>query len=165
MVNVSIAVPAFTSESQTEAAIRTDCASILGPETKLFKLVPLSSVDHEVSEVVAIPSSSLSLAHLEVTLAQRDELQHQLEMAREGMTAMNDELMRLREYLSLNKTQRMKKLEDENRKLQKSLEVEFEKILVLRKEKRENEAKLQAEVALLKSKVSRLEGGARKNSG
>lgn len=122
MVNVSIAVPAFSSENRTAKALGLDCDAAFGTETRLFKLVPISGEQHDVGELVAVPTAGFNLSHIEATLTQRDELQHQLSKAKEAMSAMNDELLRLREHLSLNKTQRIKKLEDVNRKLQKSLE-------------------------------------------
>jgi chromosome segregation ATPase len=163
MVNVSVAVPAFTSRRSSVEALTSDCDLVLGSECSLFSLVPVSGDISELSEVVAVPRTSLSLTHIEHTLSQRDDLQLQLGMAKEAMSAMNEELKRLRDYLSLNKTQRIKKLEDDNRKLQRALEAEVEKALAVRREKRDNEARLQAEVSQLKGTVSRLEGGRRES--
>ena len=122
MVLISVLTPSVQHTALTSADYRSYCQSLFATQKfQLCKLVPLEPGD-TADEVVVRFDSAMSLQAIETLLETKEELTVQIDQAKEALKYFAAENSRLKDMLSQNKGQRLKSLEDENRKLRTVLQ-------------------------------------------
>lgn len=119
MVRISLLTEAFEVSGGREEVL-AECRKNLGQEPQeLFRLQKVEEEEFGAEVVVKIPSN-LNIGEIEEVLEHKDLLEIQLQRAKEALQAYEVELSKLKEKLSLKKTQRIKNLELENKKLKET---------------------------------------------
>jgi len=122
MVLISVLTPTVEQAGLNSQDYRSYCHSLLGTEKlQLCKLVPLEPGE-ACEEVVVRLDAGMSLQSVETLLEEKDRFEGQLTQAKEALRHFASENAKLKELLSQNKGQRMRSLEDENRKLRSVLQ-------------------------------------------
>ena len=122
MVFISVLTPAVEHVTLTAGEYRSYCQTLFSTQKfQLWKLVPLEPGE-TAEEVVVKLEAGMSLKAIESLLEEKEELSHQIDQAKEALKYFSQENSRLKDLLNQNKGQRIKSLEDENRKLRSVLQ-------------------------------------------
>lgn len=122
MVLISVLTPTVEQAGLNSQDYRSYCQSLLGTEKlQLCKLVPLEPGE-VCEELVVRLDAGMSLQSVETLLEEKDRFEGQLTQAKEALRHFASENSKLKELLSQNKGQRMRSLEEENRKLRSVLQ-------------------------------------------
>lgn len=122
MVLISVVTPTVDQAGLNPQDYRTYCQTLLGTEKlQLCKLVPLEPGE-ACDELVVRLDAGMSLQNVETLLEEKERFEGQLTQAKEALKHFSSENTKLKELLSQNKGQRMRSLEDENRKLRSVLQ-------------------------------------------
>lgn len=122
MVLISVVTPTVEQAGLSAEDYRAYCQTLLGTQKlQLCKLVPLEPGE-TCDDLVVRLDAGMSLQSVEALLEERDRMDVQLSQAKEALKYFASENAKLRDLLSQNKGQRMRSLEDENRKLRSVLQ-------------------------------------------
>lgn len=122
MVFISVLTPAVEHVALQAGEYRSYCQTLFSTQRlQLWKLVPLEPGE-VAEEVVVRLETGMSLKAIETLLEEKGELSLQVEQAKEALKHFSAENTRLKDLLNQNKGQRLKSLEEENRKLRSVLQ-------------------------------------------
>lgn len=120
MALVSVLTPAMSISNLRQ--IESVCRDTFGTtDYQLYKLVPLEegeTTDHVILKL----STSFSLKAVEDLIRNNEILQTQLSKSKEAIKTFSLQLDKLKTSLNLTRSQRIKKLEEENTKLRRALQ-------------------------------------------
>lgn len=120
MALVSVLAPALSISNFSE--IHSVCRDSFGTtDYQLYKLVPLQEGEHTDHVVVKL-NTHFSLNAVEDLIRKNEILQTQLNKAKEAVKTYSIEFEKIKASLTLTRSQRVKKLEEENTKLRKALQ-------------------------------------------
>jgi hypothetical protein len=120
MALVSVLTPAMSISNLGQ--IESVCRDTLGTtDYQLYKLVPLEqgeTTDHVIIKL----NTSFSLKAVEDLIRNNEMLQTQLTKSKEAIRTFSIQLDKMKTSLNLTRSQRIKKLEEENTKLRRALQ-------------------------------------------
>lgn len=119
MVFVSVLTPAFETSGNLQEIMKV-CNEKLGLNAvKLYKLVEIDEIEQN-TEIIVKLDSGFSLSSIESLLQDHQQIQTQLERAKESLKDYSYEFQKMKEISKLSKPQKVKKLEIENKKLKEN---------------------------------------------
>ena len=160
MVEISILVPAVSHTSSDLDSVYSLCSQTFGvaeDQLELFALVPVSEARGPFRTVAArLRPSSFSLQSIEDLLVQRDQLSEQLERSREALQTYSEQLEVLKKSASKvnaekyhRRGQKLKQLDEDNKKLRQLLKTQLENSESLRVETQQTVETLRQEFDML----------------
>jgi len=158
MVEVSLLVPALACSDT--ASLPVLCAQTFGVAADLlevFVLVPISEWRGPVTHVaLKLSQSSLSLQAIEDLLVQREQLSEQLDRSRTALQTYSEQVTKLKQTSDQvdaekyhKRGQKVKQLDEDNKKLRSLLKTQLENSENLRKETQQTVETLRQEFDLL----------------
>lgn len=158
MVDVSLLVPALACSDT--AALPALCAQTFGVAQDLlevFVLVPISEWRGTATHVaVRLSQSTLSLQAIEDLLVQREQLSEQLDRSRSALQTYSEQVNKLKQVSDKvdaekyhKRGQKVKQLDEDNKKLRSLLKTQLENSENLRKETQQTVETLRQEFDLL----------------
>jgi len=158
MVDVSLLVPAFSClDSSSLPATFSQTFGVPPDMLEVFALVPINEWRGAVTNVaVRIKQSSLCLQGIEDLLVQREQLAEQLDRSRSALQTYSEQVDRLKQAGDRvdaekyhRRGQKVKQLDEDNKKLRTLLKAQLENSENLRKETQQTVETLRQEFDLL----------------
>ena len=158
MVDVSLLVPALScSDSASLPALCAQTFGVAQDMLEVFVLVPISEWRGPTSHLaVRLSQSSLSLQAVEDLLVQREQLTEQLNHSRTALQTYSEQVDKLKQSSDKvdvekyhKRGQKVKQLDEDNKKLRSLLKTQLENSENLRKETQQTVETLRQEFDLL----------------
>lgn len=157
-MDVSLLVPALSCSSSLSLSLL--CSQVFGVThdmLEVFVLVPITEWSGDLTNVaVRIKQSSLSLQAIEDLLVQRDELKEQIDRSRSALLTYSQQVERFKQAEDRvdaekyhKRGQKVKQLDEDNKKLRTLLKAQLENSENLRKETQQTVETLRQEFDLL----------------
>ena len=160
MDNISFLTPAFTSENDKITSLeqlKQEVESKFGSlNFTAYKLVPLTADDNlkEISNFVISSGQSPSVKDVSNTAHKVEQLEATLARAKSALKTTMLELTKAKTQAKMSRNKRVKKLEDENKKLRSAFATQLMEGQSYRQSSQSRMALLESEISELKQQLS-----------